>query len=283
MKYQLLSLSMILVICLSACGFSINFTETTPGPMMTEVIELPAPAENGTHRLNLSLGAGELFIAPGASGLVSGEVNYNLADFKPVVTNTSKSTEIKQGNYKFNQFSGFHDLKNIWDLKLGSLPMALEISAGAYKAEYEFGDLALTNLLIKDGAADVNLSFTQPNLAEMNLLKYETGASQVRMRGLSNANFSMMEFNGGAGNYLLDFSGELKRNASVSVSTGLGNLSLTIPENMAVQLTVDGAFANIVIPHSWARNGNTYVQDGAGPMLTIVVEIGAANLVVSNE
>lgn len=283
MKYKLLTLSMILVICLSACGFSINFTETTPGPMMTEVIELPAPAENGTHRLNLSLGAGELFIEPGASGLVTGEVNYNLADFKPVITSTSKSTEIKQGNYKFNQISGIHDLKNIWDLKLGSQPIALEISAGAYKAEYEFGDLALTNLLIKDGAADVNLSFTQPNLAEMNLLKYETGASQVRMRGLANANFTMMEFNGGAGNYLLDFSGELQRNASVSVSTGLGNLSLIIPEGVSVQLTVDGAFANISIPHSWTRNGNTYFQDGEGPMLTIVVEIGAANLVVSNE
>ena len=66
----------------------------------------------------------------------------------------------------------------------------------------------------------------------MNLFRYETGASLVTLTGLANANFSLFEFSGGAGNYTLDFSGELNRDATVSITTGLGNLRIVIPANL---------------------------------------------------
>ena len=93
-------------------------------------------------------------------------------------------------------------------LKLGETPMELEINAGAYQGQYEFGGLALTGLTIKDGASDVDLSFSEPNRTEMSVFRYETGASNVELTGLANANFSTLIFNGGAGDYTLDFSGD---------------------------------------------------------------------------
>ena len=44
---------------------------------------------------------------------------------------------------------------------------------------YQFGGLALANLTVKDGASDAKMNFASPNLTEMSLLSYETGASNV--------------------------------------------------------------------------------------------------------
>ena len=89
--------------------------------------------------------------------------------------------------------------------------MDLTIAAGAYEGNLELGGLALKSLTVKDGASHVDLSFPEPNQTEMSILRYETGASDVKLTGLANANFSTLTFSGGAGNYTLDFSGELQR------------------------------------------------------------------------
>jgi hypothetical protein len=120
-------------------------------------------------------------------------------------------------------------VKSIWDFKLGSSPMDLSINAGAYQGDFELGGLALTGLTVKDGAASVALSFSKPNPIAMTVLRYETGASQVELKGLSNANFSTMLMSSGAGDYTLDFSGDLRRDATITITTGLSNIELVVP------------------------------------------------------
>jgi hypothetical protein len=284
MYRKILAIILILTLGVSACGVSFDLPQITPGPTQTDPIEVPLPEDmTSSTRLVLTFGAGELNVAPGADALVSGLATYNVTDFKPEITSSAGVVKITQGSYTLNKLPNFGKVINNWDLKLGTAPMDMEISAGAYHANLELGNLSLTNLTVKDGASDVRLTFSEPNRTEMNLLRYETGASQVSLKGLSNANFSMLEFKGGAGNYSLDFSGVLQRNASVSINTGLGNLTIAIPESLPVQMTIDGNLANISIGSNWVQNGNTYTQAGTGPMLTIVVEIGAANLVVTDK
>ena len=53
------------------------------------------------------------------------------------------------------------------------------------------------------------------------------------MTGLANANFSTMIFSSGAGDYTLDFSGDLQRDATVTITTGLSNLKLVVPKGVA--------------------------------------------------
>jgi hypothetical protein len=283
MLRKLLPVFLILALAATACGFSIDLPSTTPGATVTDPISVAQPADmtTSTH-LVLSFGAGELTLTPGADGLVSGTATYNVADFKPEISNLDHTVSIIQGNYTLNKFPNFGDFINKWDLQLGTAPMDLDITAGAYQATMELGNLSLTNLTVKDGASDVNLAFSTPNRTEMNLLQYETGASQVTLEGLGNANFSMLKFTGGAGNYALDFSGNLQRSASVSINSGLGNLTLTIPEGLQVQLTINSSLANVTIGSQWEHSGNTYTQTGTGPLLTIVADIGAANLVVTH-
>jgi len=128
----------------------------------------------------------------------------------------------------------------------------------------------------------VELSFLEPNQTEMSILRYETGASDVRLTGLANANFSTLAFSGGAGNYTLDFGGELQRDAVVTIEAGLGNLSLIVPEDMDAIVTVEGAAVNINHSSGWAQNGQKYSQNGSGSTLTIIVKMAAGNLSITD-
>ncbi len=277
---KLIPIILLLALLVTACDLRFSLP-ITPGPTLTDEINIPLPDSAKPLQLTLAFGAGTLKLSPGANALVFGAATYNIPDFKPGVTVKDNIIRLEQGNYKLTGIPDFSNLKNEWDLKLGAAPLDLTIEAGAYKAEYEFGGLALTNLTIKDGAAAVKLAFSTPNKTEMGMLRYETGASNVTLSGLANANFAIMKFDSGAGNYTLDFSGELMRAASVSVETGVSNMILVIPTDIPVQLTVEGGLSNVSVPAGWAKNGNTYTQAGSGPALTIIVEIGAGNLTIS--
>jgi hypothetical protein len=274
---KLIPLLIVITILATACGFRVDIPVKTPGPEITDEISIPIPAGEQI-RLKVSFGAGELSIGAGSDELVSGTVTYNIDDLKPETITTGSTIELRQGSYTLNGIPYVANVVNNWDLELGSIPIDLEIDAGAYHAEYDFGGLALTNLTIQDGASDVELAFSSPNQAEMSLLRYETGASNVTLNGLSNANFSSMEFDCGAGNYTLDFTGQLKRSATISIEAGLGNVTLVIPEGISAVVSVESGLSNVSFPAGWEKSGNVYTQSGSGPTLTFIVEIGAGNL-----
>jgi len=283
MNRKLLPVFLVLALSVLACGFQISVPITnTPGPLVTDQIDVPQPA-NTSQAVNLSLafGAGTLKVHSGASGLVSGTAKYNIPDFKPVVTVDGSTVRIEQGNWHLTGIPDLSNIKNEWDLSLGNQPLALSIEAGAYQADYQFGGLALANLTVKDGASDVKMNFASPNLTDMSLLSYETGASNVSLIGLGNANFSNLTFHCGAGNFTLDFTGAFKRNGSVDIETGVSNTTLVIPSGIPVQLTVDGGLSNVTYGSGWSKNGSLYTQAGSGPQLTVAVHIGAGNLTLT--
>lgn len=262
------------------CGVTVPAVVKTPGPDVTDTILVSAP--DGDAHLTLSFGAGKLELTPGAgSNLVDGAATYNLPDFKPEIVRDGANVEIKQGDYKVDSLPNMHGLKNEWALKLGALPMDLTVNAGAYEGTLDLGGLALTNLTVNDGAADVKVDFSAPNAAKMSVLSYKTGASNVTLKNLGNANFATLIFESGAGNYTLDFSGTFQRDGSVTVRSGMSNLTLSIPPGVAATVQVSSGLSNVQFPAGWTERGNTYTQAGSGPALTIVVEMGAGNLQVT--
>ena len=262
-----------------ACGFSIDLPrQAKVGPEIKDSITVAAPKSDET-RLNVTFGAGDLNLTSGAENLVGGTAVYNVRDLKPEVDSNDGNIEIKQGN--FEGIPPFDGMKNKWDLKLGNTPMDLTVNAGAYTGTYDLGGLALKSLTVKDGAAHVELTFTQPNTVDMSLFRYQTGASNVKLSGLANANFNSMIFSSGAGDYTLDFSGELKRAATVDLSSGFGNLIVVVPEDVNATVTVEGGLANVNAGSSWNQNDNIYSQKGSGPTLTFIIKMGAGNLTLT--
>lgn len=280
MNVKIIPAILVLAIASMACGFDINLPESvTPGAEVQESISVTGSG-SGETRLTLSFGAGSLSLSPGAENLVEGTAVYNIPALKPEIIRGEGNIEIKQGSLK--NIVNFNEIKNQWDLKLGNTPIDLTINAGAYNGNYELGGLSLTSLTVKDGAAQVNLSFSKPNLVKMSVLRYETGASNVTLSGLANANFSTLIFSGGAGDYKLDFSGELKNDAAVSIEAGAGDVQLIIPKGVNAKVTVESALVNVNLSSNWSQNGNDYAQTGKGHTLTIIVKMAAGNLTITD-
>ena len=286
----IINLAMIsLVLTTLACGFQTNIPggASTPRPDVTDTISIPVP--DADINLSLSFVAGKLTLAPGSKNLVDGSATYNIPEFKPVIKSEVGPVPVRgeagnisiSQNYQVNGFPSLKDIKNEWDLMLGTAPMNLTINAGAYEGHFDFGGLALTNLNINDGAAEVTANFSAPNPTKLNVLSYKTGASNVTLQNLGNANFASMIFESGAGNYKLDFGGTLQRDSSVNIRSGMSNLTLVIPANVAATVKVSSGLSNVQFPSSWKQNGDTYSQAGTGPALTIIIEMGAGNVQIS--
>jgi len=266
-----------------ACGFTINIPVTTDvktGPTVTEEILVP-DLDVEVLDLTVSFGAGELNLSPGAESLIEGTAVYNVEDFRPEINSSGSGVEISTGNLEINGFPRFHGkMKNDWDLQLSDRPMDLHVVAGAYKGNMELGGLSLASLRVTDGASDVHLNFAEPNQEVMSLLRYETGASNVVLTNLGNANFQNMNFKGGAGNYELDFSGDLQEDAAVSIEVGLSSLTVSVPSDLNVSVRFEGGLSNINTQGSWGQSRGVYTHDGDGPNLDITIKMGAGNLVL---
>jgi hypothetical protein len=275
---------LVLALVTLACGIRFPVTEVKTGPTETDDIEVPLPDTQKTIDLTFAFGAGTLTLNPGAEdALVTGEATYNVRDFKPGIIANDNVIRVEQGDLEISGIPTFDDsIKNDWDFKLADAPMRLTINAGAYVGRFELGDLSIENLKVADGAADVDLTFSKPNRIEMDILRYETGASDVTLSGLANANFAQMFFRSGAGSYTLDFTGELQRDATVSVESGISSLTIIVPEGVNAEVEFEGGLTNISLKGAWREKGGAYLLEGSGPKLTITIKMGAGDLVLRN-
>lgn len=287
MKLRILIPLMVVALVTLACSININLPETDikTGPTQIETLSVPyLDSSLGTAEVTLAFGAGKLNIAPGSDdALIAGTATFNVGDFRPEVSIAGDEISIEQGNLDLNGIPSFSDdLVNEWDLAIGDAPLELTINSGAYSGIFELGGLSLKRVEVNDGAAEVQVSFSEPNPVEMSLFKYSTGASNITLEGLANANCAQFIFRSGAGAYTLDFSGELTRDTAVAIESGVSSITIIIPEGTSVVLTTNGLLS--VSPRGdWDEDGNTYSVLGDGPTITIEVDMGAGNLILETE
>jgi N-terminal domain of toast_rack, DUF2154 len=277
-----LALSAMLMATL-ACSISIPTVDIMTGPETETVIDVPRLADPSQEAyVTLAFGANELRLSPGApQGLVSGTVRTNVKEFEPTVTINGADIRVEQGDLDVQGLPNFRadDVINEWDLQLGSDPIRLRITGGAYQGEVDLGGLALTDLYVSDGAASVEVDFSAPNTVEMGSLRYETGASTVELRNLANANFASMNFRSGAGTYTLDFGGTLRRDARVDIESGLSTLTIVVPEVTAAELEVSGGLSSVDASGAWVmRDSSRYEVEGQGPRIHIDISMGAGTV-----
>jgi len=279
MKKSIIAVVLILALASMACSFSVNLPRVEPtGSTETLNINESLP-QNTQDSINvfLGMGAGELNLEAGADSLVEGTVRYNVDKWKPKITRDDRNLRIEQETIENLTISD--DLVNRWDLKLSTeVPMDLEIHAGAYEGNLDLSGLRLTNLEIADGASRSEVTFNTLNPEVIERFRYTTGASQVTLNGLANANFDQLIFESGAGDYTLDFSGDLQQDASVRVQSGVSQVTIIIPDGVRARVEAGGGLNNIDVSGSWDSSGDTYETQGTGPLLSIEVDMGVGNL-----
>lgn len=138
-------------------------------------------------------------------------------------------------------------IRNEWEIDLArAVPQDLEMDVGAAEARFDLSNLQLTDLDLDIGAADAEIWWDSPNSADLNQISIDCGASSLKITGLGNSNFTYLTFDGGVGSFDIDCSGAWARSARADIELGLGSLELTVPEDLAVRIEVDGSFMSSI-------------------------------------
>ncbi len=279
MKRPLFAVLIVMLLASLACSVNISVPTMQVGPTKTFTVNQPVPPGISLASVNMSMGAGTLKLSGGASGLVVGAITYNVPDWDPKVTTTDSGVTITQGENTNITGIPTSNLVNDWVMQLSNnVAMDLTINAGAYKGTMDLTGLHIRSLSITDGASQNKVMFNAPNPETMDLLTYRTGASQVELDGLANANFSNMEFDGGAGEYTFDFAGTLAQDSAMTIKTGVSSVTITVPAEMAVTFINSGGVSNVNTSGTWTVDGSTYTSAGSGHMLTIHAEMAVGTV-----
>jgi len=261
-----------------ACSITFNLPDTVD-TTTTRTMDIAAdvPVSGQPTELSIEMGSGELEISGGGAGLVDGSVRYNVEKWQPAVTTDGSRVEIIQGSEGSIDIPD-RNVINEWNLHLGNTPIDLQIKAGAYQGTLDLSGVPITNLRVSDGASRATVKFDSLNPARMEQLTYKTGASQVDLEGLGNANATKILFEGGAGSYTLDFSGNLQQDISVRLSAGISNVRINVPENARVRVEIGGGLSNVSVGGTWTTTGDVYERNGSGPLIDIKIDMGLGNL-----
>lgn len=281
-RYAFLIWLGLLMLLALACTIELPLPEVRLIAPQTYEIKEPYPDQEPAELL-IRMGAGELTLSGGADNLVEGKVEYNVEGWEPEIQREGREVRVEQGVKSANFTRGVQKLVNRWELTLGKRPMDFALEAGAYDGNLDFSDVPLTRLKISDGASKVRVVFNVPNPEVMRSFTYETGASNITLKKLANANFEEMTFKGGAGNFTLDFSGNLQRDARVWIDSGLGNMTIVVPADANCRIVLSGGLTNVSTEGTWTIQGQEYRTKGEGPQLRIDINVGVGNLKLVSE
>jgi hypothetical protein len=268
---------LILVASSLACTITIPIKETVTREVQTFVIDEDLEDSAIPIDLKINMGAGELIISKTSGKMLAGTIDYNFDVLKPSLTRLENKILISQ-TQDISASLPIGKLVNKWDLQIGDVPTNLTLNAGAYKGISDLTGIPLTSLIINDGASNNEILFQKLNPVDMEKLSYTTGASNVTMKGLANANFTSMSFTGGAGSYLLDFGGSLNRDAEVEVDLGVGSMTIIIPDGISANIRFNGELTNVEFEGTWDIEDGIYKTDGQEPVLDMVININLGKL-----
>jgi hypothetical protein len=135
--------------------------------------------------------------------------------------------------------------------------LALDLNLGAVDADVELGGLRVSQLQVKTGASKTVIRFSAPNAARCDHAAISAGAAELSLFGLGNSRCDRIEFEGGVGRVLLDFTGSWSSSAQVHVTMAMGELTLRLPRRIGVRVRMD-KFLSSFEPTGLVRRGNEF-------------------------
>jgi hypothetical protein len=174
-----------------------------------------------------------------------------------------------------------------FDLKLGTAqPFTLTVHLGGGDCTLDLGSVPITRLEAKPGAGQVKLDFSSPNPVEMRLLTLGTGAGNMEVSRLGNANCGEMIFEGGAAAYMLDFTGGIQRETHVRVATGVSSLEIHVSDTTAARIASESLLCTVDLDEGWSKHEGAYWNQAGiaagSPVLHITASVALGSLRLRN-
>jgi hypothetical protein len=251
---------------------------------ITETIAIPVPAEVENPRLEIEVVANRFDLSSGDPELLAeGAVSYNVSMLKPKISVNGSTIRLgHEGTASellllmVNNFLR-NDIMDDWQLRLGTMPMSLLLSTGTAMTNVQLEQYALTDFSITPGAAtEYDLAFLAPNAVDMETFEFSSAlVKRVNVSGLAHARPRNIRFTADSGEFLLDFSGELRNDIKVQLQGSQGDFTLIIPENIPVQVKNAPPPNKVVldVPDSWGEQAPDRVAQAGQGQKTIFIEV----------
>jgi len=267
----------------------INVPTVEVGDMQDRRETIPL-SEAESAAVEVRFGAGDLEIEAEVSDqLFSGHFRYNVERWAPEVSYEGDTLTIEQGVTQEDWGIPTGNIRNEWELEFSpEVPLEMDLKIGAGDGELDFTGLQITQLDLDMGAGDFQIRFDEPNEARMSQLTLDTGASKLDVVGIGHAGPEQMTVQGGVGDIVLDFTGAWPRSSDVRVTSGVGSLTLRVPDDVGVRVETEGGLTNVETT-GLRRAGDAYVNDAFGETeielrIQITTGVGSIRLIeVSND
>lgn len=256
-------------------------------------------------------GAGRLRVGPADEDLLyRARMRYDASTFRPVreFERTGDGARVRLGveggggaedladlDWDFSDLSPFElrDLEGMdaggggsGEMEVGlprSVPTDLRLRVGASESTMELGGLPLRRLRIATGASETVVSFDRPNPSVMEELQVKAGAASLEIRGLGHARARHIEVENAVGEVTLDLSGRWTADATASVKTGVGAVTLRIPADLGVKVdrqTFLGSFSGLGLEEADDGSYRTENWETADHRLELEVEAALGSIEV---
>lgn len=175
---------------------------------------------------------------------------------------------------------------NTWRLYFSDQkPLDLDLELGAADADLDFSGIPLQRLSLDCGMASATIRFEEDNPIEAERIEIEAGLSSFTAEGLGHARFREFDFDGGAGEFTIDFTGDaLRPGATATLDVGMASLTLRLPDGHPIRLDAPSTFMTRVdIPSSMVSIGKgRWATPGAetGDAFEIDIDAGPGQVIV---
>jgi len=253
------------------------------GPTVTAAQELQTLAvsrrASGETKLDVSVryGAGRLQVIDSDSGLLySMRLRYD-------PESTRSIAEYEDGRLEVG-VQARSGLPGAYGEDGGELALALgrdreidlTVEFGAGELDVDLGGLSLHNLAVKTGASDSRVNISSPNPVALSRASFEVGAASLEVREVGNLNVERLDVSAGVGSVTLDFNGDWRQDAEVSLRIGMGSLELSFPADLGVRVEQSGFLASFDGGGLVKRGDAYYSADWDTAEHRVLVDIEAA-------
>jgi len=223
---------------LAICGCNLGGDRVSTSEMRRESKTVALGAAQSVQ-VSLTMKAGELKVAGGATQLMDADFTYNVPDWKPEV---KYDVSGGVGNLEVEQpgsGSSTGNTRNNWDLHLNDkAPMEMTVNMGAGRATLTLSGLALSRLELNMGAGETTVDLTGNWKKDLSAqihggvgratirLPRDVGVHVVAQGGLGSINASDFHKQGDA--YVNDQYGKSPVTLQVEVEGGVGEINLEL-------------------------------------------------------
>jgi hypothetical protein len=249
--YSVIAGAMLITLGCTSLNIGLKIADVGPVSRESTTIEVDdADRVDATVRM----AAGALSVEGRADALLNADFTYNVADWEPRVTYnvTDNVGRLDIRHAESNALPVMDEARNEWDLRLNDdVPLDLRIEVGAGDHDLDLEGLILTELDVKLGAGEMNLTLGD------------------------NKGLDRIDLDVGAGDVKIDLSGLWEGDAVVSIQGGVGKTTLYLPQAVGVRLSVTQGIGDLDVS-GLSREGGAWINEAYGESdTTLDVDIQA--------